>query len=149
MPTVPGTHLILIHARLALASLEARLDASARLDDPRQFFQRWLFHLHLGHRRRREVILVAMPGVLISGIARGTGLPRAFVRKRTPGDHQPLLGSQAFALHPCLYPALDHLDVHRPFLPVTYRQMRPRVGRKGLPPRCYRLPRSLGATASP
>src|SRR5215813_13347011 len=102
MPTVPGPHLILIHARLTLASLEARLDASARLDDPRQFFQRWLFDLHTGHRRRIYVILVAMLGVLIGGIARGMGLPRAVVRKRAPFDHQPLLGAQAFAFEPCL-----------------------------------------------
>ena len=74
--------------------------------------------------------MVAVAGVLIGGIPRGTGLQRPVVRQGTPGDHQPLLGSGAFALDPRLHPALDHLDLHRPFLPVSHRQVRPRIGRE-------------------
>src|SRR5688572_1925773 len=125
MPALPGAHLVLIHARFALASFEACLDASARLDDPRQFFQRWLLKRRSTHRRRREIIMVAMPLVVISSIARGAELQHALIRKGTPGDHQPLLGSRAFALDPCLYPSLDHLDFHRPFLTVSHDAARP------------------------
>src|SRR5215831_3246537 len=93
--------------------------------------------------------MVAVAGVLISGIRRSLGLQCTRRRQGTTSDDEPLLGSRPFTLAPRLHPALDQLDVHWPFLPVPHRQMRPRIGRKGLPPRCYRLPRGFGATASP
>src|SRR5437867_11935919 len=77
MPAVPGAHLILVHADLALASFETRFNAGARLDHARQFRQRRLFQLHIRHTRRREIILIAVAGILIGSIPRGTGLPRA------------------------------------------------------------------------
>src|SRR5438128_6656434 len=98
MPPLPGADLILVHADLAFASFEARFNAGARLDDPRQFPKRRLLERHLAPIRWREVILVAMPGVLIGGIPRGAGLQGTVVRERTPGDHYPLFGSWAFTL---------------------------------------------------
>src|SRR5207237_6923613 len=106
--TAHGAHLIRVHADLAFASFTTRFNAGARLDDPRQFRQRRLLKLRPGHRRRTEGVMVAMPGVVIGGIARGAGLQRPVVRQGPTGDHQPLLASGALALHPCLYPALDH-----------------------------------------
>src|SRR5262252_1756392 len=93
--------------------------------------------------------MVAVAGVLIRGIRRSLGLQYPRRRQGTTSDDEPLLGSRPFTLDPRLHPTLDHLDVHWPFLPVTHRQRRPRIGRKGLSPRCYRLPRVFGATASP
>src|SRR5713101_6543313 len=75
--TAHGAHLILVHADLAFASFATRLDAGTCFDHPRQCCQRRLLKLRLRHASRREVILVAIPGVLISPIARGTGLQRA------------------------------------------------------------------------
>jgi hypothetical protein len=49
--------------------------------------------------------MVAVTGLLIGGIARGVGSQGALVRARLPGDHQPFLGSGAFALDPGLNPA--------------------------------------------
>src|SRR4030095_15892111 len=149
MPAWPGAHLILVHAHFTLAPLKARLDAGARFDHPRQFPQRGLLARHPAASCRREVIMVAVAGVLISGIRRSLGLQCTRRRQGTTGDDEPLLGSRPFPLDPRLHPALDHLDVHWPFLPVPHRQMCPRVGRKGLPPRCYRVPWGLGATAAP
>src|SRR6266566_1195520 len=74
--TAHGADLILVHADLAFASFEARFNAGARLDDPCQFPKRRFLERHLGPSRRREVILVAVAGVLIGGIPRGTGLQR-------------------------------------------------------------------------
>src|SRR5712692_6126827 len=88
--TAHGAHLVLVHPRLALAPFEARFNAGARLDDPRQFPKRRLLERHLAPIRRREVIMIAMPGVLIGGIPRGAGLQGTVVRERTPGNHQPL-----------------------------------------------------------
>src|SRR5215831_10004562 len=73
-------------------------------------------------------IMVAVAGVLISGIWRSLGLQHTRRRQGTTGDDEPLLGSSPFPLDPRLHPALDHLDLHWPFLPVTHRQMCPRVG---------------------
>jgi hypothetical protein len=114
MPALPGAHLILIHADFALASFKTRFNTGTCFDHPRQFCQRRFFERHLGPIRRREVIMVAMLGVLIGGIARGTGLEGPVVRQGTTGDHQPLLGSWAFALDPRLHPAPHHLDGHIP-----------------------------------
>src|SRR5262249_19625739 len=74
MPALPGAHLILIHADFALASLKTRFNTGTCFDHPRQFCQRRFFERQLGPSRRREVIMVAMLGVLIGGIARGAGL---------------------------------------------------------------------------
>src|SRR4029453_12049200 len=79
--TAHGPHLVGIHPRFSLSSLEAGFDADARFDDPRQLCQRGLRQLHLGHTGRREVILVAIPSVLIHGITRGLGLQHAVVRE--------------------------------------------------------------------
>src|SRR3989440_6729423 len=108
MPTLPGADLILVHADLAFASFEARFNAGARLDDPCQFPKRRFLERRLRLTGRREVILVAMLGVLIGGIPRGAGLQGMVVRERSPGDHQPLFGSRAFALQPRLHAALDY-----------------------------------------
>src|SRR2546422_1438057 len=93
--------------------------------------------------------MIALAGVLIGGIPRGTGLQRAVLREGPPGDHQPLLGSRAFALNARLHPAFDHLDGHWPFLPVSHRQAGPRLRIEALAPVRHRLPRGLGATAPP
>src|SRR4029450_3741692 len=82
----------------------------------------------------RELMLVAMSGVLIGGIARGTGLPCPLVRQRPTGDHQPLFGADPLALDARLHPTPHHLDLYRPFLPVSHRQMPPRIGGKAFPP---------------
>src|SRR5215470_2993120 len=87
MPAVPGAHLVLIHAHLALAPFEARFNARARLDDARQFFQRRLLKLHPGHRRRTKVIMVAMPSVLIGGIARWIRSLKRFCRRPAGAVH--------------------------------------------------------------
>ena len=47
--TAHGAHLVLIHAHFTLAPFEARFNASARFDHPRQFRQRRLLKLHPGH----------------------------------------------------------------------------------------------------
>src|SRR5215813_13447686 len=65
-------------------------------------------------------VMVAVALVLLGGIARGTGLQYPVVREGPTGDDQPLLRSRAFALDPRLHPAPDHLDLHRPFLPVAH-----------------------------
>src|SRR5215471_2475899 len=93
--------------------------------------------------------MVAVAGVLIRGIRRSLGLQYPRRRQGTTSDDEPLLGARPFTLEPRLHPALDYLDVHWPFLPVTHRQMRPRIGRKGLPPRCYRLPWGFGPPSAP
>src|SRR6266436_4421942 len=149
MPALPGTHLVLIHTHLAFASLEARFDASTCLDDSRQFSKRRLLERYLRPTGWREVILIAMPGVLIGGIARGAGPQCAVVRERLPGDHQPFLGSGAFALDLRLHPAPDHLDLYRPFLPVSHPQVRPRLRIEALTPLRHRLPRRLGPPSTP
>src|SRR5919106_3653155 len=98
MPTLPGPHLVIVHADFALASFEARLNAGTCLDDPCQFRQRWLLEGDLTSLRRREVVMVAVVGVLIGGIPRGLGLQCSVIRQGTTGNHQPFLGSTAFAL---------------------------------------------------
>src|SRR5215471_4347977 len=139
MPTLPGTHLVFVHAHLAFASFKAGFNARASLDHPCQFPKRRLRECSRTPRGRREVVMVAVALVLIGGIARGTGLQYPVVREGPPGDHQPLLGSRAFALDPRLHPAPDYLDRHRPFLAVSYRQMCPRMARECLAPRCHGL----------
>jgi len=74
--------------------------------------------------------MIAVAGVLIGGIPRGTGLQCPVVRQGPTGDHQPLFRSGPFALDPRLHPAFDHLDLYRAFLPVSYRQVYPRIGRE-------------------
>src|SRR5215510_13720884 len=113
MPAVPRAHLVLVHAYLSLAAFETRLNAGARLDHARELRQRRLCQLSLPSTCRREVIMITVAGVVLGGIARGTSLPRVLVRQRTTGDDQPLFRSDAFALHPRLHPACDHLDGHR------------------------------------
>src|SRR5262249_3759398 len=71
------------------------------------------------------------------------------VRERLPGDHQPFLGADAFALDPRLHPAPDHLDLYRPFLPVSHCQVRPRLRSEALTPLRHRLPRRLGPPSTP
>src|SRR6267378_5640405 len=149
MPAVPGAYLIFIHAHLAFAAFETCFNAGARFDDARQFPKRWLLQHHPASLRRREGILVAMSGVLLGGIARGTGLPCPLVRQRPTGDHQPLFGADPLALDTRLHPTPHHRDLSWPFLPVSHRQMPPRIGGKALPPLRHGLPRSLGATTMP
>src|ERR1043166_8517942 len=103
MPALPGAHLVLVHARLAFASLEAGFNAVATFDDPRQFLKRWLLERGLGHTRRCEVILVAVSTVVLRGIRRGVPLHHAVVREWMPGDHQPLLRSRSLPFQPRLY----------------------------------------------
>src|SRR5262249_17576872 len=92
--------------------------------------------------------MIAVAGILLGGIARGTGPPWAVVRERLPGDDQPFLGAGAFALDPRLHPAPDHLDLYWPFLPVSHRQVRPHLCVEALAPLRHRLPRRLGGTAT-
>src|SRR6266700_3415145 len=82
-----------------------------------------------------EVIMIAMPGVLLGGIPRGAGFQGTVVRERSPGDHQPFLGSRAFALQTRRHAPCGHLDRHRTFLPVSSRHVGPRLGGEGLAPR--------------
>src|SRR4029453_16965211 len=149
MPALPGPHLVGVHAHLAFAAFEACFNANARLDHPCQFPKRRLRERSRTPSGRREVVMVAVALVLIGGIARGTGLPYPGVRGGPPGDSQPLLGARAFALDPRLHPAPDHLDRHRPFLAVSYHQMRPRMARECLAPLCHRWPRGFRAPSTP
>src|SRR2546427_10158287 len=95
MPALPGAHLVLVHTCLTFASFEARLNAVASCDDPRQFLKRRLLELGLGHTRRREVIPVAVLAVVLRGIRRGFPLQDALVPEQATGDDQPFLGSRA------------------------------------------------------
>src|SRR4030095_3516955 len=140
MPTVPGAHLVLIHADFALPSFETRFNAGARFDPPRQLVQRRLRKPHLRHASRRKVVMVAVVLVLIGSIARGTGLQGPLVCQGTTGDHEPLLGAGPFALNPCLHPAFDHLDGHGPFLAVSHREPPPGRRVEGFAPIRDRLP---------
>src|SRR6266852_3092977 len=70
-------------------------------------------------------ILVAIAAVGLGGIRRGLPLQRTVVREGTTGDDQPLLGSRAFPFEARLHTASDHLNAHRPFLPVAHRQSCP------------------------
>src|SRR5499427_9112736 len=110
MPALPGTHLVCVHAHLAFASFKACFNARASLDHPCQFPKRRLRERSRTPRGWREVVMVAVELVLIGGIARGTALQYPVVREGPTGDHQPLLGSCAFALDPRLHPAPDYLD---------------------------------------
>src|SRR5262245_37780238 len=102
MPAFPGAHLVLVHAYFALAPFEARFNACARLGDPHQFRQRRLSQLPLGHTRRTEIVMRAVAGIPIGGIARGAGPPWAIALERLPSDDQPYLGSGTFTLQPRL-----------------------------------------------
>ena len=64
--------------------------------------------------------MVAMSGVLISGIAGGTRLQCPIVRQGPTGDHQSLGGPSPLALDLRLHPPGDHLHLHRVFLAVSY-----------------------------
>src|SRR5215472_11193093 len=92
--------------------------------------------------------MIAVAGILIGGIARGSGPQCAVVRARLPGDDQPFLGAGAFALDPRLHAAPDHLDLYRPFLSISHRQVRPGLRVEALSPLRHRLPRRLGGTAT-
>src|SRR5713101_4500615 len=72
--TAHGAHLVRVHARFTFASFEARFNAGARFDHACQFRQQRFLQLYLGHTRRGEVILVAIPSVPIGGIPRCLGL---------------------------------------------------------------------------
>src|SRR6516165_4828252 len=117
-------------------------------DDTRQFCERGRRQLPCGHPCRTDVVTIAIASVLLGGIRRALRLPRAGVRERTSGDHEPLVGSRAFAFEPCLHPADDHLDVHRPFLAIAHRQPPPCMRVEGFPPLCYRLPRGLRSSST-
>src|SRR5215831_7323335 len=148
MPALPRAHLILVHAYLSLASFETRLNAGTRLDDSRQFRKRGLLECCRSPMCRREVVMIAVAGVVVGGIARGARLQRALVRQWTTGDHQPFFGSGAFALQARLHPACDHLDSHWTLLTVSYRQSPPgsRIERRA--PSCHRLPGWLRTTTT-
>src|SRR5689334_2980896 len=104
MPAWPGPHLIRIHAHFTRAPFEAGLHAGTCLTHTRELRQRRLCQLYLTSTCRREGVMVAVAGVLLGGIARGAGLRGTVVRERVSGDHQPLYGSGALALDPCLHP---------------------------------------------
>ena len=94
--------------------------------------------------------MVAIAGVLIGGIRRGAGLQRAVVREGTTGDHQPLLGSRAFALEPRLHPALDHLDLPLALSPrLAPSNVSTLSERSDWRQARHRLPRGLWATSTP
>src|SRR6266446_1243180 len=149
MPALPGAHLVLIHPHFPLASFEAGFNARSSLDDPRQLGPQGLCQLHLGPTCRREVILVAIAGVLIRGIPRGIGLHRPVLREGTTGDHQPLLGPCPFAFETSLDTSCEHLNLYWAFLPISHRQAYPLIGAERLAPGTHRLPGGLGATAAP
>src|SRR5207249_10595684 len=90
--TAHGPHLVGIHSRFSLSSLEAGFDADARFDDPRQLGQRGLLQPRRGGLRRGQVVGIPVAGVVIGGIPRGLRFPPVLVRERTTGHHQPLLG---------------------------------------------------------
>src|SRR5215471_14054794 len=94
-------------------------------------------------------IPVAIAGVLIAAIPRGLRLPRAVVRERTTGDHQPFLGPCPFAFQPRLHPSGDHLDRNRAFLPVSHAHVCPSLCSAGLTPRTHRLPGGFWSTPTP
>src|SRR5215468_8346212 len=98
---------------------------------------------------RREVIPVAIATVVLRGIRRGFPLPNAVIREWTTGDHQPLLRPRPFPFQTGLHAASDHLDLHRPFLPVSHCQARPPLWMEGFPPGTHRLPGGLGPPAAP
>src|SRR5882672_9491276 len=148
MPALPRAHLVLVHAYLSLASFETRLNAGARLDDARQFRKRGLLECCRSPMCRREVVMIAVAGVVVGGIARGASLQRAIVRQWTTGDHHPFFGSGAFALQARLHPAFDHLDSHRTLLTVSYRQSPPGARIERLAPRRHRLPGWLWTTTT-
>ena len=89
---------------------------------------------------RRQIVMITVAGVVIGSITRGPSLQRALVRQRTTGDHQPFCGSGAFALHPRLHSACDHLDGHRTLLTISHRECPPGCWIERLAPRCHRLP---------
>ena len=149
MPALPGPHLVPVHAHFTLAAFKAGFNADASGDDPRQLCQRGRRQLHLRHPCRREVILVAIPSVLIHGITRGLGLHRAVVHAGTPGDHQPLRGSRAFAFQTRLHAAFDQLNPHRAFLAVSHRQPGPHLRLERFSPICHRLPGRLRRSSAP
>src|SRR5215510_8052609 len=128
MPALPGPHLVFGHAHLAFASFKACFNARASLDHPCQFPKRRLRERSRTPTSRCEVVMVAVALVLSGGIERGTGLQYPVVREGPTGDHQPLLGSRAFALYPRLHPACDHLDGHRTLLTIAYPESPPGSG---------------------
>src|SRR5215471_5467512 len=112
MPALPGPHLVFVHPCLTFSSFKAGFDANSCLDDARQLRQRRLLQLCLMSLSRGEVVTVAIAGVLIASILRCLRLPRAAVRERTTGDHQPFLGPCPFAFQPCLHASCDYLDLN-------------------------------------
>src|SRR5215510_16095685 len=126
MPALPGPHLVLVHARFTLAPFEARFNAGARFEHARQFSQRWFLQFSVRYTRRGQIVTITIASILIAGIWRGLPLPCACVRVGTPRDHQPLVGTRAFAFEPRLHASCDYLDLHGAFLAVSYRQVGPR-----------------------
>src|SRR5262249_33168753 len=149
MPALPGPHLVFVHPCLTFASFEAGFDAHSRLDDTRQLRQRRLLQLCLMCLSRGEIVTIAVSGVLIAGIPGCLGFQRALVRMWTTGDHQPLMRPRPFPFQTGLHAALDHLDLYRPLLAVSYCQPRPPLWVEGLPPGRHRLPRRLRRPSAP
>src|SRR5207244_8007999 len=118
MPALPGTHLVLVHARFPLASFKAGFNAYSRFDDSRQFPQRLFLQVSVRNTSRGKIVTITIAGILIAGIWRGLPLQRALVREGTTSDDQPLCGSRAFVFQTRLHAAFDHLDLHGAFLSV-------------------------------
>src|SRR5215813_5096875 len=149
MPALPGAYLVLVHPHFTLAAFETGFITGARFDDARQFCERGYRQLPCGYLCWTEVVTIAIASVLIGGLRRALGLQRAGVRARTAGDHQPLVGSHPFAFEPRLHAAGDHLDFHRPFLTIAYRQPPPCMWGECFPPLRHRLPRGLRSPSTP
>src|SRR5262249_40390421 len=109
MPALPSPHLVRVHARFTLASLEAGFNARAGFDDPRQFPQRRLLQVLLGSTRRGQIVTIPMMGILVAGIRRRLPRQRTLVREGTPRDHQPFVRPCPFAFETCLDTSYDHL----------------------------------------
>src|SRR2546422_10411565 len=71
---LPGPHLVRVHARFTLASLEAGFNACSGFDDPRQFHQRRLLQVFLGYTSRAQIITIPIVGILIAGDRKSTRL---------------------------------------------------------------------------
>src|SRR5215468_3191427 len=94
MPALPGPYLVFVHAYLTFASFEARFNARASLDHPPQFPKRRLLERHLASIGRREVVMIAVAGVLIGGIPRGTGRPCPVVREGPTRSEERRVGKE-------------------------------------------------------
>ena len=133
--------------RSMLLTLQSGLKSSAprarRVPVYPMVFSTFLYRAFTAH------VMIAIPGVLIGGIARGPAPQEAVVREWLPSNHQPFLGSRTFALDPRLHPAPDYLNLHWPFFPIAHRHVRPRLRIEVSAPLRHRLPRVFRATATP